>query len=618
MPDLTVRVVQVLLLIGSVAGRVAGGGEFDEVRRWIENGQAARAVDVLANEVEKNPAHESARVLLARALEAAGRKDDALGTWQELLALSYHPRTQRDARRAISRLKRETLDDQPCAGGVGADGADPFDIKMPPITWQGLEVIEDAQYRSPILPPPYNLSVPPFAQETGHFTVFSTNERLSQVIGERAEIFLDFMTSRLFGGRSWAVRIPILVYVDYNDYRFHGGPAGSGGATLGHITGRTQAILLYQLGDDGRVWKYGIESVLPHELTHAVINEFFEGRRPPQWLHEAVAGRFEQTRDHYGEAARLGRHVEAGEYFRMRDLFEQQSYPERIELFYEQSAAVVLYLFETGPDAMRAFLTELKDGNGHDAACAAALGIDEARAVEHFEQRWVAWVKRCYDAHRDGMNHGQVPVGAARLTRGAQVVPADEIAAVDVAREWRTLDLSASGELSRWASDAQGWEAADGRLRSSIVQRGSSAVLPLSVAERPPVAVRCEVAWQGRPDDGTNWFGFAQLDADGNDLPVTVAAPFVDFVPHELVCVWADDLAVYIDGRCAGRYPATHVTGDAPDIDRPLGLVAYGPFEIRSVKVSRIAPVAPGSVPTSKRWEPRPENHRGRKRTRSP
>ena len=108
-------------------------------------------------------------------------------------------------------------------------------------------MVEDSTYLPPILPPPYAFDVPPFAYQTQHFTVYSCNARLSHVIGERAEIYLAFMLDKLFGGRSWAVRFPILVYKDLNDYQQHGGPVGSGGVTFGHITGKTQAIILFQL-----------------------------------------------------------------------------------------------------------------------------------------------------------------------------------------------------------------------------------------------------------------------------------------------------------------------------------------------------------------------------------
>ena len=384
-------------------GAPARALDLAQARAQVDGGKVSVAISSLTAELDTNPANEPARVLLAKGYEKKGDLEAALRVWEEIKILTSNDDTLRAARRAISRIRRINLD-RTDIQNLESDGptVDPFKIDMPPINWDGLEVVEDTKYLPPILPPPFRFDVPPFVYETQHFSVYTANERLSKVIGERAEIYLAFMLEKLFGGRSWAVRFPILVYQDVNDYQQHGGPKNTGGVTLGYVTGKTQAIILFQLRPSfGKksnsrassrgttVWKYGVESVLPHELTHAVINEFFGGQKIPQWLHEAVAGRFEQTRDHYGEAARLARKVVAGEYFRIRDLFDQEGYPERIELFYEQAAAVVLYLFEAGPDAMYSFLVELRDGNGHDAACAAALGIPKENAVEEFERRWV-------------------------------------------------------------------------------------------------------------------------------------------------------------------------------------------------------------------------------------
>ncbi|UCC31712.1 MAG: hypothetical protein JSU86_05410, partial [Phycisphaerales bacterium] len=473
------------------------------------------------------------------------------------------------------------------------------------IDWEGLEVIEDSNYLPPILPPPQAYEVPPFAHETEHFTVYTANERLSEVIGERAEIYLDFMIEKLFAGRSWAMRFPIIVYTTYNDYVQHGAPAGSGGVTMPEITGGIRSILLFQLrpesllragssrsgsgGSSGsQVWRYGIESVLPHELTHAVISEFFAGQPTPRWLHEAVAGRFEQTRDHYGEAARLARKAVAGEYFRMRDLFDQKGYPERVALFYEQSAAVVLYLFEAGPEAMHVFLSELAAGNDHDAAWAAALGIPKENAVEEFERRWVEWMKVRYIKDLDATQDGTDVAEAVKSEHAVFRPSVNEADTFDNLEGWRQIDLRSLDAFMGVGTSRKDWSVGGGKLRCSVSGEEGSALLGVRMNETAPVAVSCDVKFLGSPGDENQWFGFAQLDNDLNDTNVEVIAPLPDGAQHKVVCLWSDDLAIYVDGTCRGRYPAFHVTGDAPDIDYPLALVAYGPVEIQDLRIASI------------------------------
>lgn len=592
------RLPAVLLAIAitaiSFAVPRARAGSVEEAQVAMQKGNVSQAISQLERATTDHPAHEAAWALLAEAYEASGDTERAIETWRTLMLLSSDEATLREARRAIARLRRRDLDQRERTGRSTSELEDPFNIEMPDVNWNGLEVIEDNKYLPPILPPPHAHDVPPFISESEHFTVYSTNERLSEVIARRAEIYLEFMQDKLFSGKSWPLRIPILVYTTRSDYEQHGGPRGSGGVTMSHVTGKTQVILLYQLADrthsgssahGGGIWKYGIESVLPHELTHAVVNEFFAGQRPPRWLHEAIAGRFEQTRDHYGEAARLARKVVAGEFFRMRDLFEQKNYPERIELFYEQSAAVVLYMFEAGPEAMHTFLAELKaTGNDHDAAISAALGIEREGAVEEFERRWVLWMKRRYE--RDLARAGEDPLDLVRAT--ISIPFANEEETIRKLENWRSIDVSRMSNFCGVGESLEWWKPDGAVLRCRPDHPGRPSMLGIRLNYRRPIALRAKVRFRGNPGDPGRWFGFAQLDADNNDTEVRVIAPLHAHVDHEIVCVWSDELAVYIDGRCAGRYPAFEPGENQRDIDFPLALIAYGPTDVQSLEVAPI------------------------------
>jgi hypothetical protein len=319
-------------------------------------------------------------------------------------------------------------------------------------------------------------------------------------------------------------------------------------------------------------------------------------------MHEAVAGRFEQTRDHYGEAARLARFAVAGEFFRMRDLFEQEGYPsgERIELFYEQAAAVVLFLFEAGPIAMHAFLYELAEGNGHDAACAAALGIPEENAVDEFERRWMEWMKLRYVKDLDGKKDDTLSGEPAALTHPAFLPWVNELATVGGMSQWREIPLdsleafgSIHGQAGSTNADAadptQSWTAAGGALRAKPPGGQTSVLLPVRMNERVPLALSCTVKSLAGPTDPKAVFGLSQLDYAMNDLRVEALAVLADNNEHQVTAILADDLAVYLDGKCTGRAAAVHHQHElAPDVDFPLALVAYGPVEIKNLKVARI------------------------------
>jgi len=83
-------------------------------------------------------------------------------------------------------------------------------------------------------------------------------------------------------------------------------------------------------------------------------------------------------------------------------------------------------------------------------------------------------------------------------------------------------------------------------------------------------------------------FGFAQLDAGGNDTRIEATGPLRDTNTHKVVCIWSDELAVYIDGVCTGRYPAWVPTGNAQDVDFPIAMVAHGPVEVQNLRVAAI------------------------------
>jgi tetratricopeptide (TPR) repeat protein len=159
----------------------------DQVRAYLDQNKYKDAIDLLIKEADENPAHEAARVLLAETYEKADMPDKAGAAWRDLVALSRNDANLRKARRALARLRRQELDKQDLAETGKTDTShDPFKLPMPPVDWKGLEVIEDNKYLPPILPPPLRVEIPPLFFETQHFTVYSTNERLSKVIAERA------------------------------------------------------------------------------------------------------------------------------------------------------------------------------------------------------------------------------------------------------------------------------------------------------------------------------------------------------------------------------------------------------------------------------------------------
>ncbi|GMU38431.1 MAG: tetratricopeptide repeat protein [Phycisphaerae bacterium] len=572
--------------------------DLERARELMAKELYAEAIAPLEKEIENNPGNEPAYLLLIEACERAGKTEQAVEMCRRLLKVSRNEETLRQARITLLRLTRRDVEERTHAVLGKTDLNDHLRIKFPTITdeqWRRLEVVEDSQY---VPNAELGMNVPPFEWTTRHFRVFACNEELAKLVAENSEIYLDFMSKRLFGGREWSFRLPILVYKDEADYIGVGGaPQGSHGVTSAQFFGRSNIIMLFQLvevqnPDRSRrtvMYKYAIDSILYHELTHAMLNEFF-GLETPQWLHEAVAGRMEQTRDHYLEAARLARAVVAGEYFRLRDLFDQEGYPARVSLFYETAAIVVLYLFEAGDEAMYTFLSELGKyprKTRHDHACAAVFGIPVEGAVEEFEKRWVQWMTRRYVKDLEPDPSEPAPKTLAVSTDAVLQPRVDEMGTFRSLSNWRDVDLNTLKGFAGVGGSVQDWQASGGRLRCDV-PKGQTSFLGIRMKEVAPVVVECEVKWIGDPADGSGWIGFNQFDADKLDTQVNVMARFTDGSPHVLHCLLADELALYMDGQLVARTNAFIPSQDSRDIDYPLALVTASSLEVTKLRVAPI------------------------------
>ncbi len=271
---------------------------------------------------------------------------------------------------------------------------------------------------------------------------------------------------------------------------------------------------------------------------------------------------------------------------------------------------------------MHVFLSELAAGNDHDAAWAAALGIPKENAVEEFERRWVEWMKVRYVKDLDAAQDGTDVAEAVRSEHAIFRPSVNETDTFDNLEDWRQIDLGSLDAFMGVGTSRKDWSAGGGKLRCSVSGEEGSALLGVRMNETAPVAVSCDVKFLGNPGDENHWFGFAQLDDDLNDTNVEVIAPLLDGEQHKVVCLWSDELAIYVDGACRGRYPAFHVTGDAPDIDYPLALVAYGPVEIQGLRIASIeefseAPLVAQDTSQTQRPEDQRRGRRPRRERRT-
>ncbi len=606
-----VVIVSSVLTLWLAASALAG--DFAQAKTMCEQGEWAEAIPSLVEVTNEFPAHDPARMLMAQAYEKVGRIDQAIQTWKDLLAVSRSGDHRYQARRAVSRLRRLILEDKYRSDVLAAPPEDEFYIAVPEPDWSKIAtpddepIVHDKKYIED--PKIHNAPFPPMHYKSAHFDVYSYNEHLSKLCAERCEIFLDFVGGILLDGESWAVRFPIIIYSDHSDYSSHGGMAG--GVTFGSAEGRTKKMLMFsttQYLDENDAEKevfskFKFDSILQHEMLHVLMNEFMGGQKLTRWWNEGLANRFMRTMPQYGVVADLARSVASGEHFRLRELFVQYQYAQdgrKNSLLYNQGHAIVLYLSESGQETIRAFLTELRDGESQDtavdAAVAAVLGIPEEGAVEELERRWVDWMRLVLLNHLEDPNLKESQY--AKESKAAIFAPwVNELDTVENLSDWESISLDSLDSFLDVGGSKKNWSTRPGALRCDVSEKESPSMLGVRMNPVAPVALTCEVRFRGDPDSEFAWFGIGQLGFEGDDTSVSVTAPLHDNNKHEVVCVWTDDLVIYLDGKCTGRYPSFLITGDAPDVDYPLAFVAYGPLEIENVKVAAI---------TDKDWSDKP------------
>ena len=568
-------IISVFALTGPAVGDV-----MEQAARASEEGDHRTAVRLMASEIEKNPGHEEAYELLAGAQEELGDKEAAAQTWATLKKITRVEARIAAARVGLLRTRgpvRPPIDRDRFADWDG----DPFRVPVGRINFDEMgKIPADA----------YDGDTPAYVSRTKNFIIYAPNQITADTGAELSEKYLSFLLDRFLDGRAWARRVPVVIYETKDDYVSKGGwPAASAGVTRSDHLGRSDAVALY-LMRDGAVYEHAIIGVLPHELTHVVINEFFGAQDTPRWLHEAIARRMEQDRRHYAMAARVGRDAVAGEYYRLRELFAAENYPDgysKVIRFYEQSATIVLFLLEQGSESMVAFLQALKDGEGHDAAASAALGIPKEGAVEILEQRWVEWMKDRFVHDLSESDRGERFDVAP--TEEVLFDSSKELAALSRIINWSPIPTGTLDHFRSVGDSLRDWKSERDALVYNAGSGAAVSILGVRMNEEQPLVLTCKVRRAGGRS-GAVLFGFTMLDHRSDDTGAQVLVPLVDGRVHQLTCLIRDEIVLYLDGdTCTGRAPA--LRGDLldEDIDYPLALVAHGPVEVSEIRAARLA-----------------------------
>jgi hypothetical protein len=119
-------------------------------------------------------------------------------------------------------------------------------------------------------------------------------------------------------------------------------------------------------------------STLRHELTHVVTAVAGEGPigKLPAWLDEGTAVYGQGDPEGFGDAVQ--RAIDRGNVLSVRSITSYQGDPDKVNLFYGQSWALVSFLVDTyGQEKFAQLFAEIKSGKSTDAAMEAVYGFDQ-------------------------------------------------------------------------------------------------------------------------------------------------------------------------------------------------------------------------------------------------
>ena len=132
-----------------------------------------------------------------------------------------------------------------------------------------------------------------YVESSDHFVVRANNVELAKLLCIQGEAALDRIQSLLLGDQKYSHTIEIIVWVDHAEFLANAddAPEWSGGAFRFSVTdaGTVRQIDLTQLDENGQFATVMLDRVLPHELGHLVLREYFVEVPPPMVLDEGVA-----------------------------------------------------------------------------------------------------------------------------------------------------------------------------------------------------------------------------------------------------------------------------------------------------------------------------------------
>ncbi len=224
--------------------------------------------------------------------------------------------------------------------------------------------------------------------ETSNFRIHHNDDALAGPIADVAES-TRFEVYRTWFGREpaadWQPKCDIFVHATADSYvrATNQGPGSPGYSTTGMDRGRIVSRRVDVRRDGPDV----VTAILPHEITHVVMADRFNGRPLPRWADEGVAVLSEPAEKKLAHLRNLDGKNTRGGMFTARQLMTMTDYPPGGQwgLFYAESVSLVEFLVaERGPTQFIEFMASAVQ-RGYEAELKRVYGF---ASFDELDRAW--------------------------------------------------------------------------------------------------------------------------------------------------------------------------------------------------------------------------------------
>lgn len=374
-----------------------------------DNPQSAKSSSAVADNPQSDPPCR-AWAIVAAARERAGKHASALRAYRLFLATCQDAQTRQyitqridacqDALAQTRGTKGLRAVDAPVATATPAGDASGQAAPQPAPNVPTSQPSADHSFSAERLQQLAKVEQDFSVESSEHFVVHARNPRLAKLVTGEAEAALGRICSDLLAGTEYSHSVEIYVYSDHSDYLAHAtdAPEWSGGAFTFQVKdGQViRKISLTQLDKDGKFATIMFQRVLPHEMCHLVLTEYFGDATCPLFLNEGLAMLAETGVDNE-RVALAGAALAGKQQIKLDQLFVKQRQDMdtgavRPEVFYAESYSFLSYIHtRLTRKQFGAFVEHLKD------SCTVADSLQRALFVPTDDafvpQLWSAWTE---------------------------------------------------------------------------------------------------------------------------------------------------------------------------------------------------------------------------------